>query len=84
LQIGYAVEVKKKYSALADEELLDSGGPCATTKYGKLVEAKKFAKEKLLPGKAKKSQDDPAVESRVKEAQSNLFAAKELYHIEPS
>jgi hypothetical protein len=84
LQIEYAVEVKNKYSALASEELQDSGGPCATTKYGKLVEAAKFANEKLLPGKRKRSQDDPASDSRVEEARGNLFTAKDIYHIDPS
>ena len=84
LQIKYGVEVRNRYSALLSEEQLDQGHTNdVTSKYGKFIEAVKYANRKHLPHKPKKRYDDPANDPRVEEARGKLFAAKETYHLDP-
>ena len=85
LQMKYGVEVRNRlYSALLSEEQLDLGFTNdVTTKYGKFIEAVKYANRKHLPHKPKKRYDDPANDPRVEEARRKLFVAKETYHLDP-
>ena len=69
LQMKYGVEVRNRYSALLSEEQLDLGFTNdVTTKYGKFIEAVKYANRKHLPHKPKKRYDDPANDPRVEGA----------------
>ena len=66
------------------EEQLDLGPTNdVTTKYGKFIDAVKYANRKHLPHKLKKCYDDPANDPRVEEARSKLFFTKETYYLDP-
>ena len=78
----YGVEVRNRYSALLSEEQLDLGPTNdVTTKYGKFIDAVKYANRKHLQHKLKKWYDDPANDPRVEEARSKLFFTKETYYL---
>ena len=82
LQANYAVEVSNRYSLLLSQDLEQNDSP--TAKYCKFVDAVNGTNKALLPPRPRKHFDDPTADPRVVTARTNLFKAKEKYHLDPS
>ena len=84
LQARYSVEVRNRFSLLADSLQASGEGNDPTSRYATLMEAVQTANKKLLKHVPRRQRNNPSNDTRVAQKRRDLFNAKDVYHLSPT